>query len=137
MRYRRVSYRYTEVITQQSVRLFGDPWGFLLRPTIARQEWKPPADLYETEEAYVVKVELAGVTEDDLDIILYEDALIVEGVRRSESLGAARFHTAEIRYGPFRLEVAFPAPIDRERVAAQYDSGFLTLTVGKHKGAPS
>jgi HSP20 family protein len=137
MRYRRISFRYTEVVTRQPVRLFGDPWGLPSRPTVARREWKPPADLYETDGAYVVRVELAGVAEEDLDITLYADALIVEGVRRCEPGGAARYHAAEIRYGPFRLEVTFPGPIDHEHVGARYDAGFLLLTVAKPEGTPS
>jgi HSP20 family protein len=108
-----------------------------LRPTIARQEWKPPTDLYETHDAYVVKVELAGVAEDDLDISVYTDALVVEGIRPIGVTGEVRYHTAEIRYGPFCLEVAFPTPINRERVSARYESGFLLLTVGKDAGNPS
>lgn len=137
MRYRRISYRYTEVVTHHTVRLLGDPWGLLSRTTVARPEWKPPADLYETDDTYVVKVELAGVSEEDLDVSVYTDAIVVEGVRPIGVTGEVRYHTAEIRYGPFRLEVAFPTPINRERVSAQYESGFLSLTVGKDTGSPS
>lgn len=135
MRYRRISYRYTEVATHHTVRLFGDPWGLLARTTVARPEWKPPADLYETADAYVVKVELAGVSEDDLDVSVYADAIVVEGDRPVGVSGDVRYHRAEIRHGPFRLEVAFPTPIDRERVSARYECGFLLLTVGKDAGS--
>lgn len=137
MRYRRISYRYTEVVTHHTVRLLGDPWGLLPRTTVARPEWKPPADLYETDHTYVVKVELAGVSEDDLDVSVYADALVVEGNRLVGVSGEVRYHSAEIRYGPFRLEVAFPTPIDRERVSARCESGFLLLTVGKDTGSGS
>jgi HSP20 family protein len=137
MRYRRISYRYTEVVTHHTVRLLGDPWGLLSRTTVARPEWKPPADLYETDQTYVVKVELAGVSEDDLDVSVYTDAIVVEGIRPIGVTGEVRYHTAEIRYGPFRLEVAFPTPINRERVSARCESGFLLLTVGKDTGGPS
>jgi HSP20 family molecular chaperone IbpA len=137
MRYRRISYRYTEVVTHHAVRLLGDPWGLLLRTTVARPEWKPPADLYETDDAYVVKVELAGVAEDDLDVSVYTDALVVEGSRAVGVTGEVRYHSAEIRYGPFRLEVAFPTPINRERVSARCESGFLLMTVGNDTGGGS
>ena len=134
MRYRRISYRYTEVVTHHTVRLLGDPWGMLSRTTVARPEWKPPADLYETNDSYIVKVELAGVTEEDLDVSVYTDALVVEGTRAVGAAGDVRYHSAEIRYGPFRLEVAFPTPIDCERVSARYEAGFLLLTVNKDLG---
>jgi HSP20 family protein len=134
MRYRRISFRYTEVVTRRAAQSLGQPWGLPTRPTIARPEWRPPADLFETDDAYMVKVELAGVAEDEIDVSVYADALVVEGERRCGTGGDVRYHAAEIRYGPFRLEIGFPRPIDCERVSATYESGFLLLTVGKAEG---
>ena len=131
MRYRRISYRFAEVMTGTEVRLLGDPWAVLPRMVIARPQWRPAADLYEMPDAFVVKVELPGVSEDQIDITLYEDALVVEGARRCESPGGARYHGAEIRYGPFRLEVSLPSAIDRDRVIAHYEGGFLCASLPK------
>ena len=131
MHYRRISYRFAEVTTGRAVRPLGDPWPAASRVMIARPQWRPPADLYETPDAFVVKMELPGVPEDDIDITLYRDALVVEGVRRCECPADARYHAAEIRYGPYRLEVSLPSEIDCQAVAAQYQVGFLSVTLPK------
>lgn len=131
MRYRRLSFRFAEVATGTEVRLLGDPWAALPRLIIARPQWRPAVDLYETRVAFIVRVELPGVSEDQIDLTLYEDALVVEGIRHGESPEDARYHSAEIRYGPFRLEVAFPSAIDREGVIARYEGGFLCASIPK------
>src|SRR6185437_13796586 len=64
--------------------------------SIARRtaSWRPPTDLHETEDAYFVKVEIARMAEEDIEVTLYEDAVVVSGVRADESLPAegASFH---------------------------------------------
>jgi len=131
MRYRRFSYRFAEVMSGTGVRLLGDPWAMVPRVGMARPQWRPAADLYETSSALVVTIELPGVSEDQIEVMLYEDALVVEGTRRNELPGDARYHSAEIRYGPFRLEVSLPSAIDRERVTARYEGGFLRASLPK------
>lgn len=136
MRYRRLSYRYTEVIHQPGPQI-GDRWrhwGFL---ELASPQWRPPVDLYETGEEIVLKVELPGVSIEDLEVALFEDALVIEGSRscplpaEGASGGPIRFLAAEIRYGPFRLEIPTPAPLDRDRISANYQDGFLFVTLVK------
>ncbi len=134
MRYRKISYRFTKVIRGSDPRLLGEPWAELPRVAIARPHWRPPADLYETAYDLTVKIELAGVAEEEIEITLYSDALVVEGNRSCASPDDARYHAAEIRYGPFRLEVALPSRIDRERVSARYELGFLYVTLPKSDG---
>jgi len=131
MRYRRFSYRFAEVTSAAGIRLLGDPWAALPRVNVARPQWRPAADLYETSSALMITVELPGVSEDQIEVMLYEDALVIEGVRRFEPPSDARYHSAEIRYGPFRLEVHLPSAIDRERVTARYEGGFLWITLPK------
>jgi HSP20 family molecular chaperone IbpA len=135
MRYRRISYRYTEMVGRSRTRLLGERESFTSRAVIAGPQWKPPADVYETADAYVVTIELAGVQENDIEITLYPDALVVEGERSCEACGDARYHAAQIWYGPFRLEAAFPTPIDAERVTGRFERGFLSLTVPKATGS--
>jgi HSP20 family molecular chaperone IbpA len=80
----------------------------------------------------VVKVEVAGLSEDDFEILLYEDALVIRGERPWRSCDpAARFHLAEIRHGKFRLELPVTASVDAERVTAHYRGGFLVVNLPK------
>jgi len=129
MRFRQVSIRYHELVPE-GPRLFGDPWLFVFPVPVARPEWRPPVDYWETSEELAIKVEIAGMSEVDFDIVLYQDILVIEGERRWYS-SEARFHLAEIRYGPFRLELTIPSNIDRERVTARYDRGFLQVVLPK------
>ena len=131
MRYRRISYRFAEVSGRTSVRLWGDPWASLPTIVIARPQWRPPTDIYETPDAYILRVELAGVAEDQIELMLYQDVLVVEGTRSCDTPASARYHTAEIRYGRFRVELGLPADIDRDRVDARYEAGFLSVTLPK------
>lgn len=136
MRYRRLHYRYAVVLAADRPRPLGDIW-HVERPgvTVALPSWRPPADVYETAETIGVTVDLAGVEVNDLDVLLFEDALIVEGERLVQPPeGPGRFHTAEIRRGAFRLELALPAPIDPEHAEAAYQRGLLHLTLKKDGG---
>ena len=73
--------------------------------------WRPDADTYETATTVEIMVDLAGVEEDDLEVQLFEDVLVVEGRRRLPSCQeGAVYHAVGIRQGPFRVELALPAP---------------------------
>jgi HSP20 family protein len=132
MRYRRVSYRYALLVMGNQDRAFGDALA-TLQPGVrfAQISWRPPADICEAESTIVVTVDLAGIDQDDLDVVLFEDALIVEGSRRLPSDPGVVYHLAEIRQGPFRLELELPGSIDQERVDARYDQGLLRITLLK------
>lgn len=132
MRYRRLSYRYAEIVSELGPGPLGDPWRARLPVTLARTYWRPPVDLYETETALIVKTEVAGMAEEDFDVLLYEDTLVIEGTRPWEQPAEeTRFHAVEVRYGPFRVEVPIRVPVDRDRVEARYERGFLVVTLPK------
>src|SRR5579872_7152306 len=107
MRYRRFSYRRTVVLSTS----MPQPLGEIRQAERAgvrldRTWWRPAADVYETPAAIIVTVELAGIDHEELDVLLYEDAVVFEGQRRlptGESGG--KYHAAEIRQGRFRLEL--------------------------------
>jgi HSP20 family protein len=133
MRYRRMSYRYSVVLASGEPRPFGDRLvGLQSGVHIAQTCWRPPTDVYETADATLVTVDIAGVDVEMLDVTLFADAVVVEGRRRLPAAGEnGFFHAAEIRQGPFRLELAFPTEIDAERVEGEYDRGLLRLTIPK------
>ena len=103
--------------------------------TLAQTTWRPSTDVYETSAAIGVTIELAGVDEDELDVLLYEDALVIEGQRRVPIPplpdGTGVYHAAEIRQGRFRVELGLPAAIEPERADARYDRGLLQISLLK------
>jgi HSP20 family protein len=136
MRYRRLNYRYAVLVSGGAPRPSAYEW-LAGRPgvAIAQPRWRPATDVYETDGGICITVELPGVDPDNLDVLLYQDALVVEGQRRLRPIeGDGVYHAAEIRQGPFRLELGLPAPIDLERVEATYDRGLLQLTLSKEGG---
>ena len=114
MRYRRASYRYAVLVTGNQNRAFGDPLA-AAQPGVRFAEtfWRPPADVCESTSTIVVTVDLAGIDQDELDVVLFEDALIVEGRRRLPTDPGVVYHLAEIRQGPFRLELGLPGASTR------------------------
>ncbi len=102
--------------------------------------WQPPIDIHETEEAVLVKVELAGVKADDLQVSLSPDDRILNvSGSRSESArdreGRSRCHQMEIYFGPFERAVGLPSGIrlDRDAIKASYKEGFLLVTLPKKR----
>jgi len=95
--------------------------------------WRPASDIHETPDAYIVKMELAGMAEEDIEVTLYANAVVVSGTRRDEDIIAleTNFHEAEIRYGPFQATVRLANPIERETAEARYYNGFLRLVLPK------
>jgi HSP20 family protein len=138
LRYRSVTYRYIGDSQQELERRYHQLWHELVRQSQQQSllhqpsQWRPPADIHETPTAIDVKIELAGMREDDIDVTLYDDALVVSGERHDDHEHEDTiFHEAQIRYGPFRIEILIPREIERSHVEAHYDDGFLRVLLPK------
>ena len=81
-------------------------WRLAMRPHV----WRPPTDVYETEEAIVVRVEIAGMREQDFTVALDDRTLTIRGVR-SDPTERRAFYQMEIPFGEFSTEVELPVPI--------------------------
>jgi HSP20 family protein len=136
MRYRHLQYRYTMVVTTAQAQSVGEVWRHGGIGIISAQpRWRPEADVYETAEAIVVTVELAGVEEDEMEVLLFEDAVVIEGRRRIPGCEAGGvYHLVGIRQGSFRLEVPLWAPIDPAGVEAHHERGLLRIRLPKLTG---
>ena len=128
--------RHRVVMMTAQPPLAAEPWrGERVRGVLAQASWRPPADVFETDDAVTVTVDLAGVDDEGLDVLLYENALVLEGRRRLARPDARGvYHVAEIRQGPFRLEIALPASVEPDRTTARYERGLLELTIAKRMG---
>jgi Molecular chaperone (small heat shock protein) len=94
--------------------------------------WQPPIDVYETDGEVVVLVELAGVKEDEIEVIVHDNILIVRGERRDIKQGIRRTYSQmEILWGPFEREIILPTNVNVERIKAFYDRGFLEIVLPK------
>ncbi len=94
--------------------------------------WQPLVDIYETEKAVVVRVELAGVRREDLRVSVEGDTLHLRGVRRpTEDAEAQRLHQMEIAFGPFERSVRIGIPFERDQVSAHLEDGYLSVRLPK------
>ena len=94
--------------------------------------WSPPTDVYETEKNYVVRIEIAGMRENDFEITVEDKYLMISGSRPDVPERRA-YQQMEIRFGKFETVVGLPGPIDLENSRADYTEGFLTITLPKAK----
>jgi len=92
--------------------------------------WRPPTDVYETDEAIVVRVEIAGMCEDNFSIELNGRELTIRGFRQDADERRA-FHQMEIRFGEFALSLELPFYIQTEHIQAVYNNGFLRVVLPK------
>lgn len=101
-------------------------WRLISRP----HAWRPPTDMYETEDAIIIKVEVAGMREADFTISLVERSLTIRGVRQDTSERRA-YHQMEIAFGEFHTEVELPYLVIADKVEATYRDGFLRVILPK------
>ncbi|MBN2385999.1 MAG: Hsp20/alpha crystallin family protein [Anaerolineales bacterium] len=94
--------------------------------------WSPPTDIYETENRFVVRVEVAGMREMDFSIGVEKNFLIINGVRTDRREQRA-YRQMEIRFGEFSTAVEIPPGVDVSLVEAEYEDGFLTVILLKSK----
>jgi HSP20 family protein len=92
--------------------------------------WSPPTDVFETEDALIVRIEVAGMREEDFEISLEGPNLTIRGTR-PDSSERRSYHQLEIPFGEFISDVELPVPVDADQIEAIYQSGFLRLVLPK------
>lgn len=92
--------------------------------------WTPNTDVYSTDAGLVIKVELAGMRKEDLELTVEARQLRISGVRRDSCrAGRCRFVVMEINYGPFESVIELPPGYDLSAARASYQNGFLRVDV--------
>ena len=90
--------------------------------------WSPAADIFQRGNGWIVKLDLAGVIPDDVQICISGNTLRVSGVRRDTSFGEGiAYHQLEITYSRFEKILQFPCSIEGARVSRDYRDGLLIL----------
>jgi HSP20 family protein len=96
----------------------------------------PPVDIYETEHNIVLKVEVPGVEQKDLDIRIENNTITIRGERKFEKeVKEENFHRVERRYGSFQRSFSLPNTVNTESVTADYENGLLKVTLAKRAEA--
>jgi len=93
-------------------------------------------DVYETNEALVIKTSLPGVKPEEVDITVTGDVLTIKGETKSEEkVENANYLRQERRYGSFQRSVQLPGDLKSEKAEASFENGVLTLTIPKAEEA--
>ena len=91
--------------------------------------WNPAADVYHSAEGWIVKVDLAGVCADELEIEIDEATLRIRGCRRDTLMQEGfSYQQMEITYSRFEKSLQFPSAIDGSSLKHDYHDGFLVIS---------
>ena len=114
--------------------IFGRPFLPSVRRRLPIEErgWAPPIEVFEKEDKFVVKAELPGMKEEDIDVSVVGDTLTVKGERKTETeVKEEDYYCCERSYGSFFRSIALPSTVDAEKIEASYENGVLEVSLPK------
>ncbi|HXG93199.1 MAG TPA: Hsp20/alpha crystallin family protein [Blastocatellia bacterium] len=116
--------------------LFDESFGKTLREEAALSAWTPAVDVYEDENAFLIKVELPEVSREDVKVNLDDNTLSITGERRLENEEKRDgYHRVERAYGQFYRSFTLPSNVNTEAINAQFKDGVLRLSIPKKEEA--
>jgi HSP20 family protein len=115
---------------------FANPNSELHNESLSAGSFVPPVDIYEDANRLVLKLEVPGIPQENLQIILENQTLTVKGERKFvQDEKEENFHRIERRYGSFIRSFSLPSTIDTESSRASYENGVLSVTLQKKEAA--
>jgi HSP20 family protein len=116
-------------------RMFDEVFGGLSRRGGRQQgddptRWAPVLDVLQEEGDIVVRAELPGVKQEDVDITLHDGVLTISGERKAEQQReGSGYYVRERRYGSFRRSMTLPQGVDESKISARFERGVLEVRV--------
>jgi len=105
-------------------------------PNLLEGDWAPAIDVYENDDKIVVKTELPGMTEKDIDVDITGDTLTIKGEKKKEEEKKDKhYHRLERVYGSFHRTVALPGVAEPAKAKASFKNGVLEIEVPKKEEA--
>ena len=102
--------------------------------TLTYTGWKPPVDVFERAEQYVLRADLPGVTSSDVELEVEDGTLILRGERKVDpAVARESYLRAERPYGHFSLQISLPPSVDRNRIEASHRDGVLEIVLPKRQ----
>jgi HSP20 family protein len=120
---------------KESTEHLGQSFTYLsLSAAAGHSAWTPNTDVYETPDNLVVKMEIAGIEREDLEITVNDRLLLVRGYRKDpcrQRQHRCSFRQMEIDYGYFERRIVIPRSVDGSQVRARFHNGFLHIELPK------
>ena len=108
---------------------FGRPmWRF----PVEERGWMPAVDVFEKDDKFVVKAEVPGMKEEDIDVSVIGDTLMIKGEKKTESeVKEADYYRCERSYGSFYRSIPLPSTVDTNKIEADFEDGVLEVSLPK------
>jgi HSP20 family protein len=100
------------------------------------KSWSPAIDIYEKGDSLVIKTEIPGMKQEDIDVYVTEDTLTIKGERKPDAgIKDSDYHRSEIAYGGFYRSIDLPFGVDTQSIDAIYEDGILRINLKRTPGA--
>jgi len=123
---------------EEMERRINDVFGRPLLPAIWRRTpveemgWAPAIEMFEKDDKFMVKAELPGMKEEDIDVSVVGDTLTIKGERKAESeVKEEDYYCCERSYGSFTRSITLPSSVDAKNIEASYENGVLEVSLPK------
>ncbi len=117
---------------EQMNRLLDVGWNRQQGEELQEGVWQPPVDIFENGDSVVLKAELPGMDQKDIEVKIEDNTLILRGERKQEEeVKKENYHRIERYYGSFQRSFSLPKTVDLEKVKAAVDKGVLTIVLPK------
>ena len=115
-------------------RLFNELMNAHTEEQEVEHNWRPRADIFETESKYTIQLDLPGVKREDVDISVEDDVLTISGERITTNEEGSTWHRERV-HGKFSRRYNIRNTVDVEKIDAAFSDGVLTLTLPKNEAA--
>ena len=115
-------------------RWFEDRMGMPLarRTPLAEIEWAPSMEMFEKEDKFVVRAELPGMKEEDIDVCVSDNTLTIKGAKKTASeVKEEDYQFSEMSYGSFSRSISLPSVVNADKITASFDDGVLEVDLPK------
>ena len=104
----------------------------LFQPVNSSQRWAPAMDLVEADDHFVLKADLPGLGDDDVNIEVQDGTLTISGERKSETEKREKgWYRVERSFGRFSRSLSLPEGVDADKIEASFDKGVLEVRIPK------
>jgi len=111
---------------------FDEAWTSEKAPAVAETKFAPPVEVQETQDYFLLSLDLPGVSEKDIRIDMHDGRLSISGERRSEQKeSSGQFRRVERSYGRFERAFQLPVQVQEDKVQARFENGVLEIMIPK------